>query len=174
MALSSLWKWKLLMYVTDNGPRGEIGNGSSLMARTEGMNRAGIIGRPWVTCQVILRGWLGECVAVRGWREGRILNTVQIHGNRSRRNNYVALTSQLFFFWWRKGRVFIFLMSFSPTLLDCICSFDTTRTRFCCAVPFMSWGFSLMYTNEELLSHSTLARIFILLNVVLMAMTRCF
>lgn len=66
MALSSLWKWKLLMYVTDNGPRGEIGNGSSLMARTEGMNRAGIIERPWVACQVILRGWLDECVAVHG------------------------------------------------------------------------------------------------------------
>lgn len=37
---------QILMYVTDNGPRGEIGNGSSLMARTEGMNRAGIIERP--------------------------------------------------------------------------------------------------------------------------------
>lgn len=70
MALLSLWKWKLLMYVTDNGPRGEIGNGSSLMARTEGMNRAGIIERPWVACQVILRGWLDECVAVR--RRGRL------------------------------------------------------------------------------------------------------
>lgn len=64
-ALLSLWKWKLLMYVTDNGPGGEIGNGSSLMARTEGMNRAGIIERPWVACQVILRGWLDECVAAR-------------------------------------------------------------------------------------------------------------
>lgn len=65
MALSSLWKRKLLMYVIDNGPRGEIGNGSSLMARTEGMSRAGIIERPWVACQVILRGWLNECVAVK-------------------------------------------------------------------------------------------------------------
>lgn len=163
MALSSLWKWKLLMYVTDNGPRGEIGNGSSLMARTEGMNRAGIIGRPWVTCQVILRGWLGECVAVRGWREGRILNTVQIHGNRSRRNNYVALTSQLFFLVEKRESVYIS---------------DVFFPHFAWLYLFLwyntSWGFSLMYTNEELLSHSTLARIFILLNVVLIAMTRCF
>lgn len=34
------------MYVTDIGLGGDIGNGSSLMARAEGMSGAGIIERP--------------------------------------------------------------------------------------------------------------------------------
>lgn len=99
-ALLSLWKWKLLMYVTDNGPGGEIGNGSSLMARTEGMNRAGIIERPWVACQVILRGWLDECVAARRRRRrGGGASRIQNRGmreERSKRDNCLALTSEPF------------------------------------------------------------------------------
>lgn len=59
------------MYVTDNGPRGDVGNGSSLMARTEGMNTARIIERPWEACQVILCGWLRECAVVGGGLEYR-------------------------------------------------------------------------------------------------------
>lgn len=70
------------MYVTDNGPRGDVGNGSSLMARTEGMNRARIIERPWEACQVILCGWLHECAVVGGGgleyrTEGCLINGAQ-------------------------------------------------------------------------------------------------